>query len=106
MSWSASASNVAYDAVVETIEGLSLPETLNPPATPEMEAQLAAAKAAAKAIFEAGVVGGPEDGPFSVSLVGHANAGHARTPGWGTDMVYVQVTQAYFEPPKPDGAGG
>ena len=60
--------------------------------TPEHREQLAAVKASAKALIASGALGDAGDGRiFTVSMGGHANAGHQPRPGWANDAVYVNV---------------
>lgn len=57
----------------------------------EMQAQLKAAKAAAAALIKSGCLGELEGGSYDVHLRGHANKGHALTPGWSHDWVDVSI---------------
>jgi len=56
----------------------------------EHREQYANALNLAKALIDSGAVG---EGEFNVSLSGHGNPDHQKTPGWGNDFVSVQVTQ-------------
>ncbi|NUO58983.1 MAG: hypothetical protein HOV78_20165 [Hamadaea sp.] len=53
--------------------------------------QIDAAAAAAAALLTSGTLG---EGPWFVSLSGHANPGHKPTPGWSNDAITIHVSQA------------
>lgn len=66
--------------------------------TAEAAEQMAQAIAAAEAIVASGAVG---TGSVQASLSGHANVGHAPTPGYANDAVSVNVSCAdQYEPPQ------
>jgi hypothetical protein len=50
--------------------------------------QFTVAVTAAQTIIDSGAVGA---GPYTVTLAGHANPGHANTDGWANDIVTVSV---------------
>lgn len=74
-------------------------------ASPEVEDQLVAAKHAALVLAHSGAVGDPASARVTVYFGGHGNPGHAPTPGWANDAIWVNISQAAPEPePTPDPA--
>lgn len=55
----------------------------------EMREQCAAAAGAAAAALE--VVG--TEGPWFLSLGGHANPGHGKRPGWSNDTISISIAE-------------
>ena len=96
MSWYTSASNVEKDSAHVTLSGLNVEFGSHNPAISDCSQQFNEAVHAAVKIIESGAVG---DGPFQVSISGHANPGNKDLPGWANDCINVSVTRQ--SAPKP-----
>lgn len=58
--------------------------------TDEHAQQFTVAKEAVRDLVDSGAFG---EGEFSVSLSGHGNPNHEKTPGWANDFISITVTQ-------------
>lgn len=96
MSWSRSPLNA-----VTSPDELDLIDTQDLDA--EATEQVSAAVAAAKGLISSGALGSGYT--YSVSLYGHANAGHAPADGWANDSVTITVTQSAPVPPTGEATG-
>lgn len=86
MSWSASyPSKADFEANKPQFPGGS--------EEPQVQDQVAIARSVAKLVVESGAVGNPETKDFSISISGHANPEHEKTPGWANDCISVSVYQ-------------
>ena len=84
MSWSGSCQEVGEQVEVESF---SLPPE---PWTDEVRDQIETALAAVQSVIDSGAVG---DGPYSVTVAGHANPDHEPTAGWANDGVSLSIYQ-------------
>jgi hypothetical protein len=91
VSWSTSTSPVTKEEAADKIAALEIPYAIQH-AVQETNEQVAAAKKAATLLIESGALG---EGPFTVNLSGHANAGHTQSLGWSQDSISINVSQVY-----------
>lgn len=66
---------------------------VNGPNDPWITEQSRVAKEAAIDLIASGKLGDPSTFGFFVSLTGHANTGHAPSPGWVNDCVTISISQ-------------
>jgi hypothetical protein len=93
MSWS-----ISYPDRASFVADKGRPEYLQAPEEPEVTEQIVAARKAAELVIESGAVGRDVNVPgghkdFSVTIGGHANPGHEKTPGWANDAISIHITQ-------------
>lgn len=76
-------------------ENCSLTENDNSPKVELSEEsldQLNVAKRAVNAIILTGAMGSVDE-TYNVSLTGHSNPGHEKTPGWSNDSLIINIYQ-------------
>ena len=92
MSWNYSVNGVTKenaDAALNAAAEEQIIDIMRGDSGEEMMAQAEQSTYAAVAIIESGCLG---DGPFFVSLVGHANPGHEPRDGWADDAVSISIS--------------
>ena len=91
MSWSFGVTQVDKNTVDEALNSAAETHVVNAmrgDSGPEMSEQMEQAVYAVVAIVTSGVLG---EGPFSVSLSGHANPGHKPREGWADDAISINL---------------
>lgn len=92
MSWNFSVNGVTKenaDAALNAAAEGQIDNIMRGDSGEEMMAQAEQSTYAAVAIIESGCLG---DGPFLVSLSGHANPGHEPRDGWVNDVVSISIS--------------
>jgi len=90
MSWSFSviATKESADAALNTAAESEIDNIMRSDSGAEMLAQAEQATYAAVRLIKSGCLG---DGPFRISLSGHANPGHQPRDGWADDAISISI---------------
>jgi len=97
MSWSAGVSPTVAKDFVAAVNAAQYHDEEHM-ASPEHDAQLAAAKKAVIALFKSGAVGPMDKGAYIANMSGHANPDHNPRPGYADSSVNVGIQQVELRP--------